>query len=101
MDAIKATWKNHQIVLHEPVNWPEGCDLVVVPLPTEADRIGLDESELRDDPASLADWEAWIKTIEPLEFTAEEEASFARFNEETRRFNVEAVRRQMAEGPLP
>ena len=53
MNAIKATWKNHQIVLHEPVNWPEGCDLVVEPLPSEADRIGLDESEWRGDAVSL------------------------------------------------
>ncbi len=63
--------------------------------------VGLDESKWRDDPASLAGWESCIKTIEPLEYTPEEEAAFARFNEGVRRYNIEAVRRQMAEGPLP
>lgn len=57
-----------------------------------------EEAEWRDDPAALADWEAWMKTIEPLELTPEEQAAGARFDEEFRRFNVEAVRRQLAEG---
>jgi hypothetical protein len=43
------------------------------------EKIGLDESEWRDDPASLADWEAWVKAIQPLELTQEEEAFFARY----------------------
>jgi hypothetical protein len=97
MNAIKATWSHGQIVPREPVDWPEGCDLVVEPLPVVADKVGLDESEWRDDPASRADWDAWIRTIEPLEFSAEEEARFARFDEELRRYNIEAVRRQMQE----
>ena len=53
--------------------------MAVEPLPVAAARIGLDESEWLDDAASRADWDAWIQTIEPLEFTSEEEASFARF----------------------
>ena len=97
MNAIKATWRHGQIVPREPVNWPEGCDLVVEPLPAVAAKIGLDESEWRDDSAGQADWDAWIQTIEPLEFTSEEEARFARFDEEMRRYNIEAVRRQMEE----
>jgi hypothetical protein len=100
MNAIKATWKGGQILPCEPVNWPEGCDLVVEPLPTAATKIGLDESEWRDDPASLADWEAWIR-FEPLEITPEEAERFARFNDEMRRYNLEAVRRQMEEERLP
>jgi hypothetical protein len=100
MNAIKATWKNGQIVPDVPVSWPEDCRLIVEPLPAE-ERIGIDESEWRDDPESLADWEAWLKTIESLELTPEEQAAFARFDEEMRRFNIEAVRRQMEEGGLP
>jgi hypothetical protein len=65
------------------------------------EKIGIDESEWRDDLASLSDWDAWIKTIEPLEFTPEEQAAFARFDEAMRHYNIEAVRRQMEERPLP
>jgi hypothetical protein len=100
MTTITGVVKNGRIDLATPPDWPEGCPVLIEPLPT-AEKVGLDESEWRDDPAALADWEAWIKTIEPLERTPEEEAAFARFDEAMRRFNVEGVRRQMEEGPLP
>ena len=100
MNAIKATWKGGQIVPREPVNWPEGCELVVEPLPAGASKIGLDEAQWRDDPASRADWDAWIQTIDPLELTPEEAARFARFDEEMRQYNLDAVRRQMEEKPV-
>lgn len=98
MNAIEAVWRNGQIVPAEPVDWPEGCRVVVEPLPT-IQKIGLDESEWRDDPASLADWEQWLPTIEPLEFTPHEAESFVRFQNAMRDYNREAVRRQMAEEP--
>jgi hypothetical protein len=98
MNAIKGTVKNGRVEIDTPADWPEGCEVVIEPLPVAAEKIGIDESEWRDDPASLADWEAWLKTVEPLEFTSEEEAAFARFDEEMRRYNLDAVRRQMEEG---
>lgn len=54
-------------------------------------KIGLDESEWRDDPEAIAEWERWLTTIEPIDF-AEPDA----FDQEFVRFNVEAVRRQMS-----
>lgn len=95
MEALKTVVKNGRIDLAAPADWPEGCEVVIEPLPVTTDKIGLDESEWGDDSASLADWEAWIKTIEPLEFTPEEEAAIDRFNDDMRQFNLEAVRRQM------
>lgn len=101
MMSIKATWKGGRIVPNEPADWPEGCELVVEPLAAAESRIGLDESEWRDDPASRDDWDAWIQTIEPLEFSPEEEARFADFDAQMRRYNVESVRRQMEEKSVP
>ena len=101
MNAIKATWKGGRIVPAEPVDWPEGCEVVVEPLPVTTFKIGLDESEWRDDPASRADWDAWIRTIEPLEFTPEEEAMFTQFQARMRQYNIEAVRRQMEGKSVP
>jgi len=88
MTVIKSVVKNGRIDLVAPADWPEGCEVVIEALPQSADKIGLDESEWRDDPEALADWEAWIKTLEPLEYTPEEEAAFARFDENMRRFNI-------------
>jgi hypothetical protein len=98
MTAVKGVVKNGRVEIAAPADWPEGCPVVIEPLPDVREKVGIDESEWRDDPASLADWEAWLKTIEPLEFTPEEEAAHARFDEEMRRYNLDAVRRQMEEG---
>ena len=71
MHAIKATWTNGQILPAEPVDWPEGSALLVEPAPTE--RIGLDESEWRDDPESIAAWIAAVENIQPLIWAEGEE----------------------------
>jgi hypothetical protein len=97
MNAIRATWTNGRIVPAEVVNWPEGMELLVEPV-SMSERVGLDESDWRDDAEALADWEAWINTIEPLEYSDEERAELARFRDEFRRYNLEAVRKQMGLG---
>ena len=94
MRAVKAKWTNGQIVPAEPVDWPEGSELLVEPLPAE-EKIGLDESAWEDSPEAIADWTAWLPTIEPLEYTEQELIELERFRGEYRRFNVEAVRKQM------
>jgi hypothetical protein len=101
MNAITGTWKNGQIIPDNPVDWPEGCRLVIEPVPASSEKIGLDESEWGDDAASLARWDAWLKTIEPLELSEGERKAQAEFEEKMRQYNLEAVRRQMEEGPLP
>lgn len=98
MNAIKATWKNGRIVPAEPVDWPEGSELLVEPIMANHEKIGLTEEEWRDDPEAIAEWEVWVRNIEPLEYTDEERAEMARYNEQFRRYNIEAVRRQMAAG---
>ena len=98
MDAIRAIVKGGRVELQAPPDWVDGTEVLIEPTAIPAETIGIDESEWRDDPASLADWEAWIRTIEPLELTPEEAARMAEFDEQMRRYNVEAVRQQMQEG---
>ena len=78
MNAIKAVWKNGRIQPVEPIEWPEGMELVVEPFMPLIDKVGLDESEWPDDAESLADWVAWIRTVEPSVLSDEERASFVR-----------------------
>jgi hypothetical protein len=94
MNAIKATWTNGRIVPSEAVDWPDGSELLVEPVPA-TEKIGLDESEWRDDADSIANWVAWVDTIEPLLLTEAERVEMERYRSEHRRFNVEAVRQQM------
>jgi hypothetical protein len=98
VNAIRAIVKDRRLELQAPPDWPDGTEVLIEPTRTPSERFGIDESDWRDDTASLADWETWIKTFEPLEFTPEETRRIAEFDEKMRRFNVEAVRRQMQEG---
>ncbi len=98
MDIIKATVRSGRLELDTPPDWPEGTEVLIEPMNSRGERIGIEESEWSDDPASLADWEAWIQTIEPLEFTPEESERMTTFNNQMRQYNLDAVRRQMQEG---
>jgi len=98
MNAIKATVMRGRLDLKVPLDWPDGTEVLIEPTMARLEKIGIDESEWRDDPESLADWEAWIKTIEPFELTPDEAKRIADFAEQMRQYNVEAVRRQMQEG---
>ncbi len=63
-----------------------------VEVTTPGRRMGMPESEWLDGPEAVAEWSAWLKTIEPIDIA---EADL--FDEEFLNANVEAVRRQMNE----
>jgi hypothetical protein len=95
MDAIRATVSSGRPELDAPPDWPEGTEVLIEPMRGRGEKIGIDESEWSDESGSFADWEAWIKTIEPLEFTPEESKGVAEFDDRMRRYNLDAVRREM------
>ena len=95
MDAIRATVRSGRLELDAPLVWPKGTEVLIEPMNSGYEKIGIDESEWSDDPTNLADWEAWIQTIEPLEFTPEESQRMAEFDNQMRQYNIDAVRRQM------
>lgn len=70
MHAIRATWKNGQIVPDGPVDWPEGARLLVEPAPAP-------EEDWSDSPEAIADWLRWYDSLQPLIFTDEERAAWA------------------------
>jgi len=98
MDAIRAIVRSGRLELDAPPDWPEGTEVLIEPMNSRWEKIGIDESEWNDDPSSLADWGAWTQTIEPLEFTPEESERMAEFDNQMRLYNLDAVRRQMQEG---
>ena len=96
MHAIKATWTKGQIVPAEPVDWPEGSELLVEPLQA-SEKIGLDEAEWDDSPEAIAEWIAAVERIEPMVWAPGEREEYERFREEIRNYTVEAVGKQMEE----
>jgi hypothetical protein len=73
MKTVTATWKNGQVQPDEAGEWPEGCRLMIQPL-QEADTIGIPEESWSSSPEAIAAWLEWYASLEPLEFTPEEEA---------------------------
>ncbi len=98
MNAIKATWTKGRIVPAEPVDWPEGCELLVEPVPA-GEKIGMTEEEWRDDPESIAAWIAAVEKIEPMIWEEGEREEYERYRKEFKEFNIEAVRKQMEAMP--
>lgn len=96
MNTIETTVQNRRIEFAAPREIPDGTKVAVDVTPLSAEKIGIDESEWRDDPEALADWDAWLKTIEPIEWRPLDQ-----FDQEFRRYNIEAVRKQMEEGIGP
>lgn len=99
MIAIKGTWKNGQIVLDSPPEWPEGRRLIVAEEPLAQIHF-LTEEEQRDDPESVQRWIDDLRATPPLPMTPEQEAEIQTWSQKVREFNLEAVRKQMAEGIL-
>jgi hypothetical protein len=82
MSAIKAFWKNGQIVPVEPIPWPEGS-----PLRIEQDCENDDYSndDLHGDtPESIARWIAEVKALPHWDMTPEEEAAWQEARREQR-----------------
>jgi hypothetical protein len=74
MDAVKGIVQNGRILVSEPLDWPDGTQVLVEPIPPEA--VGMAEEEQGDDPESIARWIAAFDAIPPLQMTPEEEANW-------------------------
>jgi hypothetical protein len=94
MNSIKGIYTNGQVVLDDHTDWPEGCRVLVKPVPP-AELVGMTEAEQGDDPESIAQWLAAFDAIPPLPMTLEDEAQWQAWRQQMKAHNVEAVRRQM------
>lgn len=87
MKTITATWKNGQIQPDESADWPDGCRLRIEPL-DEQGCLGMREEDWSSTPEAVADWLKWYDSLEPLEFTAEEEAEMAAWRNKVKKFSI-------------
>jgi hypothetical protein len=72
MSLIKAVVRNGRIETDEPLDLPEGTELLI-PIP---DRFEDDEPGWDNSPEGIAAWLAWSESLEPLIFTEEEKAAW-------------------------
>lgn len=94
MHAIRATWINGRIVPAEPVDWPEGSQLLVEPVPS-GEKVGFTEDFWRDEPEAIAAWIEAVEKIDPMIWAEGEREEYERYRKESREFNIEAVPKQM------
>ncbi|MEZ0267628.1 MAG: hypothetical protein ACAI43_23090 [Phycisphaerae bacterium] len=88
MNAIKATVRNGRIEADEPVNLPDGTELLVVPA-DQAERVDADEEPGWDNsPEGIAAWLKWYDSLEPLVLTPEDEAEIARARREQKEWEL-------------
>jgi hypothetical protein len=91
MNPIEATFTKGQIVPDVPPDWPEGSRLRIEPV--ESESTNGDQSET---PEQIEEWLRWYRDLEPLEFTAEEEADLARWRQKMKEYELARSQERIA-----
>ena len=74
MSSIKGTYTHGQIILRQPVAWPEGTEVLVEPVTEET--LGVREEDWPQTPEAIAQHLALMDEMEPLEMSPAEEAGW-------------------------
>jgi hypothetical protein len=103
MSAIRGTIQDGKVVFDTPPGWPEGKEVLVVD-PAEVNKPVppvpmMTDDEQGDDPESVAEWLAAFDDIPVAATSPLDDPAVVSWREAMRRFNIEAVRKQMQEMP--
>jgi hypothetical protein len=97
--TLTGTWKNGQIILDGPADWPEGCR-VVVTRGRSQEVYGMTEDEQSNDPESIARWLAEFAAIPPWQMTAEEEAEWRAARQAVKDYTIAKMQERLSEEGL-
>ena len=78
MNRVSGTYQSGQVILDEPVDWPEGAQVKVVCEKnhnTDSMDICIDGSKWEDTPEARRTWIEWHDSLEPV-FTGRELTDF-------------------------
>jgi hypothetical protein len=75
MSVVKGIVKNGYVILDNPADLPEGCRVLVEPIPEE-EGFGIREEDWQDTPEAIAAWLRWYDSLEPFQMTPQEEAEW-------------------------
>jgi hypothetical protein len=87
MNAVEGIWKNGQVLLQGSADWPEGTSLLVEPIVKEQ-IVGIREEDWPETPEATEEWLRWYQSLEPLDFTPEEEAEWAAWRKKTKEYTI-------------
>jgi hypothetical protein len=88
MDAIRATWKDGQVVLDGPVDWPDGSRLLIEPDPTPDRPATQSEDESPMTPEEIARTLAAMDKVEPFDLTDAEAADLAAWEQKVKEYTI-------------
>lgn len=90
MKTILGTVHNGQIIADQPVEWPEGCRVVIEPAANKEreETLGIREEDWPTTPEALANWLAWFDSLEPVKLSAEEEADWEAWRQKIREYTI-------------
>jgi hypothetical protein len=93
MSIVKGTWEQGQIVLDDPVDWPEGCRVVIEPAMEER-TLGLREDDWPTDAPGIAALVARMDQVEPF-LTPAEHSKWQAAREQMREHTIANMNRQI------
>lgn len=104
METVLGTYRDGQITLERPVDWPNGAALEVrlgasvsTSFHAQQEERCVDGSKPPCTPEEIEEWLKWFDSIEPLGMSPEEEARLEADREEFNEFNKQAMRKQWDE----
>ena len=80
MQAIRASVRNGRVETDQPLDLPEGTEVLILP----ADQSHDPDDHWDNSPEAIAAWLKWYDSLEPLVFTAEERQAWEK-DKKTRR----------------
>jgi hypothetical protein len=103
MNTVEATVQNRRIEVPAPADWPDGTkvmvDVVPVPAGNRLDDVDfMTEDEQSDAPDAIQRWIAELGALPGITMEPEEEAEMLAWRKNEKEFNLEAARREMAQG---
>jgi hypothetical protein len=99
MNAVKGIYRNGQIILKSPTDWPEDCEVIVEPVVKEQ-TYGIRDEDWPTDQKGIAVLAASMGEFRPVEMTPEEEADLAAWRQKIKEYEI-AKMQQRIEGLFP
>ena len=97
--SIQGIYRDGQVVLNQPTDWPDGLQVNVIPSleDDDVDFVGMSEEEQGDDPVSIARWMQEFEAIPALAWSDEEHRRLTEWQGKMKAFNIDAIRKQFEE----
>jgi len=83
---ITGTWRNGQVMLDEPPDWPEGSKLRVAAISRATETMGIPDDQWPTTPEGIAELLRRMDQIEPFDMTPEEEADWLAWRQKTKEY---------------